>query len=95
MRKSFIFKRIGGNAVYTFHLMSKNNDIGVWKREDKELWCKLILNFGWSIVDEFENRLGWPEKSEVTEYPPEGIWISKKDNKSYRYELIFLDIRGK
>jgi hypothetical protein len=86
----FEFRRTTDATVYRFHRDGRHNDRSKWRREDKDLWC-LFDGAGWSVTDGLGARLGWPrDDADSSDDPPSGIWISRKDDKSYEYELVYL-----
>jgi hypothetical protein len=89
--KTFEFRRTTDPTTYRFHLDGQYNDRAKWKRSDKDLWC-LFDGSSWIVADEFGTRLGWPrdERADAGDHPPGGIWSSKKGDKSYEYELVYV-----
>ena len=64
----------------------------VWKRVDMELWVRKIDKFGWAGVNNKAEILALPwalAPDEQGDYPPECIWVSRKNDKSYVYDLVY------
>ena len=89
----FELRRLSGDVVYEFDRQEKNGSFG-YKRRDKDLWIVYDENYGWiaagAETGEVQGR-SWdilPVDQNV-EYPPAGIWVSRKGIKSFVYELVY------
>ncbi|MCS5712845.1 MAG: hypothetical protein AB7R69_05710 [Candidatus Babeliales bacterium] len=86
------FRRRLNNLVYIFRPCGSINKMPAWKREDIDLWVKYSTEYGWVCVDTNETIMAmpWPcKRSEHISLPPAGEWVSKKEDKSYVYDLVF------
>ncbi|PIR12035.1 MAG: hypothetical protein COV52_00890 [Gammaproteobacteria bacterium CG11_big_fil_rev_8_21_14_0_20_46_22] len=80
-------------VIYRFHPCNMMKAKPSWKREDAEVWMTWIEQFGWVCVDRESNIVGVPWGAVLnrkTSLPPEGEWVSKKGDKSYVYDLVYL-----
>ncbi len=87
--KSITFLRVSDNISYQFNLVEKRNGYTFWKREDLDLWCCYKSKVGWCIEDKYGNEFGWPRSNNNSELPPKGTWFSRKEDKSFEYELSY------
>lgn len=91
MYNNFKFNRCIDSVVYYFERCKDRNSYPSWKRVDMDIWLTYIPRKGWCTVDSNNNVNGKPWDFEVTEQgtlPPECVWVSKKGNKSYVYDLV-------
>jgi len=92
-REYFKLRRRIDNLVYEFDLLSRPDGKIGYRRRDQELWINWHDEFGW---------VGWDGESEYiglrpwytlpvnqSNFPPEGIWVSMKNEKSYVYDLFY------
>ena len=82
--------------VYRFFQEESTGDRQRFKREDADVWIVRHANLGWIVTDQsLENVLGIPwgiaEPQQSAGEPPAGVWVSKKDDRSYVYKLRFVD----
>ncbi len=96
MYEFFELQRQSDNLVYEFDRRIQNNKLIGYQRRDQDLWITYRENgIGWVAWNE-ENQLiqGRPwnvlPKDQDPDHPPEGEWVSKKDNKSYVYILKYV-----
>jgi hypothetical protein len=60
-----------------------------YRRVDLELWCRRLPNFGWAVCASSGEVSRRPfDDPGDGDLPPEGIWVSRKGDRSYVYELI-------
>ena len=91
--RSFEFRHRIDDAVYRYHPCELLRGQTAWKREDLDLWVTKVKGHGWVCVDaEFEIvGIPWAVAVETQgSMPPAGIWVSRKGDKSYVYELVYL-----
>ena len=90
---SFEFRRRIDHVVYRYHPCELLHSQLAWKREDLDLWVTQVNGHGWVCVDaELEIRgIPWAVALETQgSMPPAGIWVSRKDDTSHVYELVYL-----
>lgn len=90
--ETFELRRQNDDLIYTFDRAEKNNE-RAYKRRDADLWIILKKGFGWCAWDEEEGLMGrcWEVlPSQQSDFPPEGVWVSRKNEKSYVYELVYI-----
>ena len=91
----FELHRLSDNLVYQFDRKELSNGKIAYKRRDQDLWINYKPELGWIAYDEENQELygrSWnvlPE-NQHKDHPPEGIWVSRKDIKSYVYELKYI-----
>ena len=90
----FELHRLSDGLVYQFDKLKLPNGNFGYKRRDQDLWIKHDDTLGWIASNEETKELqgrSWETLPELQkEYPPEGIWVSKKGIKSYVYELKYM-----
>lgn len=87
------FKRRIDGIVYCFNPSEPINEMPSRKRDDADLRIIYMNDFGWVCIDENKSICGIPwgiALNEMGKLPPEGEWVSKKSDKSYVYDLIYL-----
>jgi hypothetical protein len=90
---SFEFRRRIDGVVYLYHRCKDLPSGASWKRVDKELWVTWVDSFGWVGIDQDGNITGRPWSVPMDEqgnFPPSGEWVSKKGDKSYVYDLVYV-----
>ncbi len=92
-RSFFELRRRIDSLVYEFDRI-KRDDVSVgYKRRDQDLWINWHEELGWVAWDwESENVGGrsWNTlPKNQSSFPPEGVWVSMKEEKSYVYELVY------
>jgi hypothetical protein len=86
-------RRLSDGAVYRFHA-APADDAGRprFKRADRDIWIVRDDAFGWIVWDAAEKSLmGRPwdvALSDQGEWPPEGVWVSRKGANSFVYRLV-------
>jgi hypothetical protein len=91
--RSFEFRRRIDAAVYRYHPCQQFHGQSAWKREDLDLWVTKVSGHGWVCVNEDLEILAvpWAVAVEAQDsVPPAGIWVSRKGDKSYVYEVVYL-----
>ncbi len=83
-------RRISDGRVYLY----ERSDALRFKRTDSDIWIVKHAQLGWIVTDDsFELVLGipWPGLfTDSSDLPPEGEWVSKKDERSFVYELRYV-----
>lgn len=91
--KYFELRRRIDDLVYEFDLTQRPNGSIGYKRRDKDLWINWHEELGWVAWDgESEVVYGKPWDTlakDQSNFPPEGAWVSMKNEKSYVYDLIY------
>ncbi len=93
----FKLKRLSDDLVYEFDLKKKDGNMHGYKRRDQDLWITYKNDLGWVAYDEeTKSVMGRPwdvkKEDQNNDYPPEGIWVSRKGEKSYVYDLKYEDV---
>lgn len=66
-----------------------------YRRLDLDLWCRRLPEFGWAVCSRSGEVSGLPfDDAGHGDFPPEGTWVSRKDERSYVYELIRADTQA-
>ena len=85
-------RRIDG-LVYQFDRAQRPDDSIGYKRRDKDLWLTWHDQFGWIAWDEESQEIrgrSWETLPEdQVNFPPQGVWVSVKYEKSYVYDLVY------
>lgn len=92
-RNYFELRRRIDDLVYEFdHLENPEGKVG-YKRRDQDLWIHLHDELGWVAwdgeSDVISGRSWYTLPKDQVEYPPEGVWVSTKNEKSYVYDLVY------
>ncbi|KYC37391.1 hypothetical protein WA1_48185 [Scytonema hofmannii PCC 7110] len=92
-RRSFELRRLLDDVVYRYSSCEPFQGQLAWKREDLDIWVTLVNGRGWVCVDAELEIVGIPWEVTVEQQessvPPAGIWVSRKGDKSYVYELVY------
>ena len=87
-------RRIDG-LVYEFDRIQRHDGTVGYKRRDKDLWVNWHGELGWVAWDGESEYIGgkswYTLPANQSNYLPEGIWVSLKNEKSYVYDLIYPD----
>ncbi len=91
----FELHRLIDGLVYQFDRKKHPDGRYGYQRRDQNLWIIYQGELGWVAYDEDNQTLtGRPweilPQSQNKDHPPEGIWVSRKDVKSYVYELQYM-----
>jgi hypothetical protein len=87
------FRRRIDGICYRFAPAGARSGHPVWKRDDLDLWLIRHADEGWVVVDATGTVLSRPWNvlpSSQMDLPPEGEWVSKKGDRSYVYDLVFV-----
>ena len=87
------FRRNIDDLTYRFSPCEPRNGFFAWKREDLDLWLVWADGYGWVVVNADDEILSIPWAVAVhtqSDEPPPGIWVSRKAEKSYVYELVYV-----
>lgn len=87
---SLAFHRCIDGLVYGYALAGIRQGRPCWRRTDRPLILSWTEQAGWVVSDEAGTILSRPwdvEKAAQGALPPEGIWVSRKGDKSYVYVL--------
>ena len=95
MKECFQLQRHSDSLVYTFDKTERPDNLSGYKRRDADLWITYRRNIGWCAYNEetYEAEgIPWDAigKHQNPDFPPEGIWVSRKGEKSYVYTLVFI-----
>jgi hypothetical protein len=89
----FTLRRLSDDLVYEFDRMPRADGSIGYRRRDQDLWIVFKPAWGWVAYDETTLSITgrpWDVLPEdQSDYPPEGTWVSRKDSKSYVYELVY------
>lgn len=81
-------RRVDG-MTYEFARDGDAHGVPSYKRVDLELWCRRLPDFGWAVCTESGEVFSRPfDDAGRGDLPPEGVWVSRKADRSYVYDLI-------
>ncbi len=90
----FELRRQSNPLVYTFVSPARLDGSDGYKRLDGDYWIIRKPAWGWiAWDDESQSLAGRPWSvlpEEQGDHPPEGTWVSRKGEKSYVYELVYV-----
>lgn len=92
---TFELRRQSDSLVYVFDRRLRADGSYGYLRRDQDLWVTWRAHLGWVAYDEATGSImgrPWdvqPEQQNPN-HPPEGIWVSRKAEKSYVYSLHFV-----
>jgi hypothetical protein len=95
MYEFFELQRQSDDLVYQFDRRVTGNGEIAYQRRDQDLWITYRSpDLGWVAYDEESAQIrGRPwevlPKDQDPDHPPEGEWVSKKNEKSYVYILKY------
>lgn len=92
-RNKFEFRRQSDGLIYPFARHRGPQGETIYQRSDGPIRVVYDSRFGWSIWSDEGDLLGraWeilPE--DQGDYPPEGIWVSRRGAKAYVYDLVYV-----
>jgi len=93
VRSCFELRRRIDGLVYKFDRVKRSDGSIGYKRRDKDYWINWHSKLGWVVWDGESEYIGgrpWyalPEKQ--SNFPPEGVWVSMKGDKSFVYDLEY------
>lgn len=96
MYEFFELQRQSDDLVYQFDRRVTSNGEIAYQRRDQDLWIAYRgPDLGWVAYDEESAEVrGRPwevlTKDQDPDHPPEGEWVSKKNEKSYVYILKYV-----
>ncbi len=96
-RESFEFRRRIDGLVYRFTHLAGQGKAAIYERSDQMVRMTHDARFGWSIWSGEGALLSraWDLRPEAqSDHPPDGIWVSRKGDKSYVYELVYVNTPG-
>ena len=90
----FELRRQSDNLVYTFRRSPGPNGQAAYQRQDGDYWIIFRSDLGWVAWDDStESCMGrpWDVMPDAQgDFPPEGVWVSRKGSKSYVYDLAYI-----
>ncbi|MDR3663047.1 MAG: hypothetical protein P4L86_22115 [Mycobacterium sp.] len=87
-------RRVDGLA-YEFTRDGEAHGFPSYKRVDLDIWCRRLPDFGWVVCDAADDVSSRPfDEAGQGEFPPEGVWVSRKDDRSYVYDLVHIDAQA-
>eukprot|EP00929_Paragymnodinium_shiwhaense_P101828 TRINITY_DN65015_c0_g1_i1.p1 TRINITY_DN65015_c0_g1~~TRINITY_DN65015_c0_g1_i1.p1 ORF type:complete len:382 (+),score=41.45 TRINITY_DN65015_c0_g1_i1:99-1244(+) len=85
--------------VYVFALSPSNPEQWIRTDDPSVLILRNVANGSWrcALAADPDSPVGWPESSSAaspvaSSLPPTGKWVSQKGDKSYTYDVQFLDL---
>jgi hypothetical protein len=86
------FRRKMDGVVYLFHRCEDLPSGTSWKRVDEDVWVTRLPGFGWVTIDGDGTINGrpWSVATDQGDVPPSGEWVSKKGDKSYVYNVVYV-----
>ncbi len=92
-RKYFELRRRIDDLVYEFDRTERDDGKFGYKRRDKDLWINWHPDFGWAAWDGesrvISGKSWYTLPKDQSDFPPEGVWVSMKLEKSYVYDLVY------
>lgn len=93
-KNHFELHRLMDNLIYKFDKKIRQDNIIGYKRQDANLWITYREKIEWCAYNESNGNIEgipWDVKYEKQNsiFPPEGIWVSRKNEKSYVYDLKY------
>lgn len=83
------FVRRMDGLTYEFARDGETHGFPSYKRVDMDLWCRRLPDFGWVVCSASGEVSSRPfDDSGRGDLPPEGVWVSRKGDRSYVYDLI-------
>ncbi|WP_063821175.1 hypothetical protein [Nocardia araoensis] len=87
-------RRVDG-LTYEFARDGEAHGFPAYKRVDLDIWCRRLPEFGWVVCSESGEVSSRPfDDAGRGDLPPEGVWVSRKGDRSYVYDLIRADGRA-
>ena len=87
------FRRRGELLMYRYYPCKSQNRFSSWKREDADVWLVRHESLGWVGVSDQGEVLCMPwavPPGTQRQAPPSGVWVSRKAEKSYVYDLVYV-----
>lgn len=90
----FQLRRQSDDLVYTFRRGRDADGNTAYQRQDQDFWITFRPGLGWGAWDgATRSCMGRPWDvlpDAQLDVPPEGIWVSRKGQKSYVYDLVYI-----
>lgn len=92
----FTLQRQSDDLIYEFDRRVASNGEIAYQRRDQDLWITYRdSDLGWVAYDEESAEVrgrpwGVLPKDQDPDHPPEGEWVSKKNEKAYVYILKYI-----
>jgi hypothetical protein len=91
----FELRRRSDDLIYRFTRSTRADGQSGFKRSDRDLWIEYRPELGWIAWDvETDSLAGRPwhvqPGDQTPDGPPAGEWVSKKGDKSYVYDLVYV-----
>lgn len=93
VQATFEFRRLLDGLTYRFEPTSDRDHAPQWRRPGSGLSLAWSEDRGWSIRDHEGTLLGLPwnaSPKDRSALPPQGIWVSRKGDRSYVYEAVLV-----
>ncbi len=92
----FELRRRSDDLIYRFTRSTRADGSSGFRRADRDLWIEFRPELGWiAWDDETDSLSGRPWHVQPTDQtedgPPAGEWVSKKGDKSYVYDLVYIE----
>lgn len=89
------FVRRMDGLTYEFARDGEADGFLSYKRVDLDMWCRRLPDFGWVVCDAAGVVSSRPfDAAGRGDLPPEGVWVSRKGERSYVYDLVRAEARG-
>ena len=93
-RHWFEFRRQSDDLIYTFRCCFNPSGQAAYQRQDGDYWITFRPGLGWVAWDDAtQSCMGrpWDVLPDAQgDFPPEGVWVSRKGAKSYVYDLVYI-----
>ncbi|WP_328712633.1 hypothetical protein [Nocardia salmonicida] len=79
----------------TYEFVREGDAYGFPSYRRVDLWCRRLPDFGWVVCNAADEVSSRPfDEPGQGEFPPEGVWVSRKGAQSYVYDLVRADPRA-
>jgi hypothetical protein len=84
-------RRLDG-LTYEFVRDGEAHGFPSYRRVDVDSWCQRLPDFGWAVCNKAGEVSSRPfDEAGQGDLPPEGVWVSRKGERSYVYDLVRAD----
>lgn len=76
---------------YVFVRDGEAHGFPAYRRVDLDQWCQRLPDFGWVVCNTAGEVSSRPlADAGLGDLPPEGMWLSGKDDRAYVYDMVFV-----
>ena len=84
------FIRRHDGLTYQFVRDGDSHGFQSYRRIDTDIFCRRLPGYGWVVCDAADSEI-WSrpfDDAGFGDQPPEGVWVSRKGDKSYVYDCV-------